>query len=242
MIGRLVAVPDLEGEQRDAMFELFDRSFESTRRKRFDADLDGKSHVLLLEDAGAGLQGFSTLLFYRDRDRGEAINVVYSGDTIVAPEAWGSSVLAAAWIAAVKRLDRDRPAARLVWLLIASGYRTYRFLPVFWREFYPRHDRTTPLAPAALAARLASERFGDAYDPATGIVRFAEPQVLVPELSGIPPERLKNPHVAFFVRANPGHTRGDELVCLTELTDANLTRAGRRMVERGERSLTPEAA
>ncbi len=236
MKGRLVRTRDLDRDDRGAMFDLFARCFEGARRTSFEADLEEKNQVLLLEDAG-GLQGFSTLLFYRAEDRGETLNVVYSGDTIVAPEAWGSSVLASAWIAAVKRLHRRRPAARLVWLLIASGYRTYRFLPVFWREFFPRHDRPTPSGVADLLTRLAGERFGDAFDPRTGIVRFAEAQVLASELRGIPAERLRNPHVAFFDRANPGHPRGDELVCLTELADSNLTPAGRRMVDRGEASL-----
>ncbi len=237
MKGRLIPTRDLDRVRRDAMFDLFARSFEGARRERFEADLEEKNQVLLLEDAVAGLQGFSTLRFYRADDRGEALNLVYSGDTIVAPEAWGSSVLAPAWIAAVKRLHAQRPAARLVWLLIASGYRTYRFLPVFWREFFPRHDTRTPAGVAALMARLAHEQFGRAYDAGTGTVRFAEPQVLVPELRDIPAKRLKNPHVAFFARANPGHARGDELVCLTELADSNLTPAGRRMVGRGASSL-----
>ena len=241
MKGRLVPTDELRGGDRAAMFELFARFFENPRRRRFEADLDGKNQVLLLEEEDGGLRGFSTLLFYRETPGEESLNVVYSGDTIVAPEAWGSSVLAAAWIAAVKRLHRARPADRLVWLLIASGYRTYRFLPVFWREFFPRFDSPTPTAASRLMQRLARERFGHAYDPESGVVRFREPQVLVPELRGIPAERLKNPHVAFFARANPDHEAGDELVCLTELDDANLTRAGRRMMERGERCLTPEA-
>ena len=234
-------VRDLDRGRRDAMFELFARSFEGARRERFETDLEEKNRALLLEGAGGRLRGFSTLLFYRVADRGEALNVVYSGDTIVAPEAWGSSVLASAWIAAVRRLDRDHPAARLVWLLIASGYRTYRFLPVFWREFFPRHDRPTPPETRELVERLARERFGDAYDPAAGVVRFAEPQVLAGELRGIPRERLKNPDVAFFARSNPGHARGEELVCFTELAEHNLTPAGRRMVRRGDSSLVVEA-
>jgi len=41
---------------------------------------------------------------------------------------------------------------------------------------------------------------------------------------------MDDPHVAFFVRRNPGHARGDELACLCELNESNLTRAGRRMV------------
>ena len=32
-----------------------------------------------------------------------------------------------------------------------------------------------------------------------------------------------------FAALNPGHVRGDELACVTELTPQNLTSAGRRM-------------
>ena len=61
-------------------------------------------------------------------------------------------------------------------------------------------------------------------------MRFERPQILRPHLAGIPPQRMDDPHVAFFVRRNPGHIRGDELACLCELSEDNLTRAGRRMV------------
>jgi hypothetical protein len=46
----------------------------------------------------------------------------------------------------------------------------------------------------------------------------------------VPAARTTDAHVEFFLRANPGHAAGDELVCVTELCDANLTLAGRRMV------------
>ncbi len=133
-------VSSLTPGEREGMFELFGRCFDGTCRQRFEADLEDKNRALLLADDGGALRGFSTLAFYRTAAGGEPINVVCSGDTLVDPAAWGTSVLAPAWIAAVKRLDQERPAARLLWLLITSGYRTYRFLPVFWRQFYPRHD------------------------------------------------------------------------------------------------------
>ncbi len=142
----------------------------------------------------------------------------------------------------MRRLHRERPAPRLLWLLLTSGYRTYRFLPTFCRSFYPRHDRPTPPEVARLIDELARGRFGRRYDRAAGIVRFAEPQVLVEELRGIPPGRLANPDVAFFARANPGHEAGDELVCLTSLGDDNLTRAGRRMLVRGRKLCRLEVA
>ena len=60
--------------------------------------------------------------------------------------------------------------------------------------------------------------------------RFAQPQKLRGALKTVPDGRANDPHVAFFLAQNPGHAKGDELVCLTELSDENLTRAGRRMV------------
>ncbi|MDB6121693.1 MAG: hypothetical protein JWQ71_686, partial [Pedosphaera sp.] len=161
---------------------------------------------------------------------GEPVSVVYSGDTIVAREAWGSPVLAQTWIASVNQLRIQYPRGRYYWLLLTSGFRTYRFLPVFWREFYPRFDAPTPGSVKCLLDQLATERFGSQYDPVAGLVRFEKPQRLRGELVGISDARKLNPHVAFFLGQNPGHDLGDELVCLTELQESNLTAAGRRMV------------
>jgi hypothetical protein len=83
--------------------------------------------------------------------------------------------------------------------------------------------------------QLAGERFGERYDPKAGIVRLRVPSLLREKFSGIPPRRLANPHVEYFARRNPGHESGDELVCLTELCEQNLTRLGLRMWRRGAR-------
>jgi hypothetical protein len=213
------------------MFALLDSHFEGVTPEQFGADLEGKSHVILLE-RGARLVGFTTLLAYRSNFSGESVSVIYSGDTIVAPEAWHSPVLARAWIAAVNRIRQDFPRGRCYWLLLTSGFRTYRFLPVFWREFFPTYARPTPDETAQLLRHLARERFGGAYDPARGVVRFPRPQRLRPGLAGVPAGRDADPHVRFFLEQNPGHGDGDELVCLAELSSTNLTAAGRRMVDR----------
>ncbi|MBI4661340.1 MAG: hypothetical protein HY735_21160, partial [Verrucomicrobia bacterium] len=157
------------------------------------------------------------------------VSVIYSGDTIVEREAWGTPTLARAWIASVNRLRETYWRGDYYWLLLTSGFRTYRFLPVFWREFHPRFDSSVPACRKRLLDHLALERFGRQYDSATGIVRFAQPQRLRGKLSAIPPGRAIDPHVAFFLSCNPGHRNGDELVCLTELSPGNLTAAGRRM-------------
>jgi hypothetical protein len=162
---------------------------------------------------------------------GEPITVLYSGDTIVAPEAWGTPALARAWIAGVNHVRTTIPGRRCFWLLLSSGFRTYRFLPVFWREFHPCHSAPVPAPAQRLLNQLACEGYGAQFDAESGIVRFAEPQRLRGHLANVPEGRDQNPHVAFFLARNPGHARGDELVCLTEICETNLTAAGRRVVE-----------
>jgi hypothetical protein len=220
---------ELSAGQRDEMFALLAQHFEGVTRHQFEQDLAEKSHVILVQRYGR-LVGFSTLLVYETTHEGAPVSVVYSGDTIVAPEAWGTMVLPRAWIAAVNELRSQFPRGPYYWLLLTSGFRTYRFLPVFWREFWPRFDAAESPDARRLLEHLARERFREQYDARSGIVRFVRPQKLCPQLRGLPPERLADPHVEFFAARNPGHAHGDELACLTELTSENLTAAGRRMV------------
>jgi len=210
MNGRLVLREQLTNAEQRAMFSLMEEHFDGVTGELFLRDLAEKNWVVLLEEAGS-IRGFTTLLVQE--------GVVHSGDTIVHRDAWGSSALARTWLEAIRKL---RPQ---YWLLITSGFRTYRFLPVFWKEFWPRCDATE--RPALLEV-LARQRYGSRY--ADGIVRFRHPQLLRQGLSEVPSGRFRNPHVDFFVRANPGHAHGDELVCLCPLTAENQTAAGRRVV------------
>jgi hypothetical protein len=232
--GRLLRRRDLHPGQEAAMLDLLRAQFTSVSDARFRRDLDDKTWVVLLCDEGGEVRGFSTLDCYETRFRGGPVTVVYSGDTVVDPGAAGSSALSRSWIGAVQLLRRLHPHGPLYWLLIVSGYRTYRFLPVYWKHFLPRFDAPDSPESRALRDALAAERFGPLYDHERGIVRFPEPQVLRPPLCGIPGPRLADPHVAFFAERNPGHARGDELVCLTELSRDNLTPAGLRMWTAGE--------
>jgi hypothetical protein len=234
----VVSRAELGAADTTRMHQLLTQHFEGVTRSQFDRDLAEKNWVILLTRA-TELVGFSTLLVYETRFERAPVSVVYSGDTIVAPEAWGTTALPRAWIAAVNRLRSTVPRGPYYWLLLTSGFRTYRFLPVFWREFFPRFDRTTPPGQGHLLEYLATERFGAQYDAQSGIVRFLQPQRLRAGLNQIPAGRDADPHIAFFAERNAGHARGDELVCLTELSPENLTAAGRRMV-RQPRAQSPE--
>jgi hypothetical protein len=211
------------------MFQLLAQHFEGVTREQFARDLAEKNLALLLQRDDR-LVGFSTQLAYTTDFEGESVNVIYSGDTIVSPEAWGTTALPRAWVAGVNTLRATLPLGRCFWLLLTSGFRTYRFLPVFWREFFPRFDRLTPPAVQRLLNHLAHERFGEQFDSVADVVRFTRPQRLSAGLKEVPAGRETDPHTTFFLNRNPGHVNGDELVCLTELCPENLTAAGRRMM------------
>lgn len=221
----------LDPAERDEMYRLLQRHFEGVERHTFEADLAEKNQAVLLRDGAGRLTGFTTLHFYESHDGRRPCSVLYSGDTVVEGSARGSSVLFRRWLEGILELRARGDLARpLYWLLLTSGFRTYRFLPVFWRRFFPRWDRPTPARTQSVLERLAGERFGASFHREEGIVRFSHPQRLRSHLSGIPEGRLSDPHVRFFQRRNPGADRGDELVCLTRIHEDNLTPAGHRVL------------
>ncbi len=227
----LLPVSKLKRHEQEEMFDLFKKHFIGATWDGFVEDLHKKNWVILLRLGGI-LKGFSTLLFYHTEYQGEKVKIVYSGDTITDPSMWSSPALAQAWTSAIQAIQ-GKSTEKLYWLLISSGYRTYRFLSVFAKEFFPCYDQVTPPHISKFMQQLAIAQFRECYDPETGIVRFSIPQILSPELRQIPPEKLKDPHVAFFVAKNPHHDQGDELVCLAEVIESNVTKAGMRIWKTG---------
>ena len=239
LTGRIERVVDLSRRARGEMFRLIDRHFAGIRRGTFAADLDEKDCVIQLLDSATGaVQGFSTQVVWDLHVEGREVAVVFSGDTIVDRRHWGSSVLARLWGRFVADLLDERPESELFWFLISKGFRTYRFLPLYFREFYPRHDRPTPSWSKAIIDVAARVKFADAYDDAAGIIRAGPGACRLRHgVAEVTASRLSDPHVQYFDRRNPGHASGDELCCLAPLCRENFTKAGRRMM-----GLAPQTA
>ena len=235
LTGMVRSVDELTPDERERMYTLLARYFANVTRAGFEHDLAEKEWSLLLADASTGqLQGFSTLMRLRAVVDERPVVAFFSGDTIVAREYWGETALSRLWARHVfgraGQIRRQDPETQVYWFLISSGYKTYRFLPTFFRDFYPAYDRPTPSAIRRTLDALALPKFGAAYDRERGVVRLPGAAPLRPGVAEASARHLSDPHVAFFVAANPGHVRGDELACLTEITPANLTPAGRRML------------
>lgn len=209
------------------MQTIFLEHYEATSPALFQKDLREKDEVQAVFH-GDTLVGFTTFLFYPFEWRGEQVEIVFSGDTVVAREHWGQQNLAFDWLGRMGRRQRQRPEVPLYWFLIVKGHRTYRYLHVFAKDFYPRFDKAEPEL-EAFAAALAQARFGQSFDQARGIISFGESHgQLAQGISEPTPAELKKEEVRFFLQKNPGYRAGDELVCLCRLSPENLRPLARR--------------
>lgn len=214
-------MPDtLAARDRDAMFALMDRVYDGVTRAAFEDDLATKDEVIVLRDPDGGVGGFSTQRFLEVPTTGPARTVkgVFSGDTVVAPEHWGSMVLFQAFS---RRYIAQRDEA-WYWFVICKGQRTYRILPTFFDEYWPSRRAETPPEAKAIMDAYGRALYPDEYNPATGVLEYRrEKDRLRPGIAGVD-EVQQNPDARFFAELNPGHVTGNDLVCLAELSPGAL--------------------
>jgi hypothetical protein len=219
-------VAGLRSAEVEEMFGLYSAYFEATAEPVFREDLAEKDYIIVLRDSAKRIRGFST---------GKVIELpggfraVYSGDTIIHHECWGEQTLPLAFAAQCGRIKAQRPEEPLYWFLITKGYRTYRYLALFFHQYFPRWDRTTPEAAQRLLDALARCKFGGAYQAERGIIRYpASRGHLRGPWAEVREAMLRKPEVRFFLERNPGYREGDELACLAELSADNIRPIARR--------------
>ena len=217
----ITQVPNLSAATIGEMSRIYLDHYDGSDEARFQSDLAEKSEALLVRQGGR-LVGFTLYLIYHESWQGRPIRVIYSGDTIVERAHWGQQALAFSWIGRAGQIKSETPEIPLFWFLIVKGHRTYRYLQTFSRVFHPHWSLSTQtLKP--LADWLAQKRFGSAYDPEQGVIHFPESRGhLKPEYAHPTAREESKEAVRFFLRQNPGYLRGDEMVCLCELSQDNL--------------------
>lgn len=227
---QIVAANEVHAEDIAQMCRLMQAHYEGVTEQQFAADLGEKQWAILLRDRGC-VRGFSTQVLFEHVHDGVRVNVLFSGDTIIDKSHWGSMALPVAWGRLMLSLLAAHPDRALYWLLTSKGYKTYRFLPVFFREFQPCHSSESTDEEKALLRSVALRRFGSRYDASTGILRAGSGHQRLREgIADVDERRLRDPHVAFFHQRNPGHALGDELVCLARFHPENLNPYIRRQL------------
>ncbi|MFZ4120224.1 MAG: hypothetical protein ACOYKM_01055 [Caulobacterales bacterium] len=229
---RLVAREALSAADVDAMWSVFVAHYDAVHRDGFDRDLAEKEAVFLMEDEEGLCRGFSTYKVTDGLGPSGPARFIYSGDTIIVPEYWGRNDFALCWLRQAGRIAA-RARSPLYWFLIVKGHRTYRYLSAFALEYWPRPS-VTPKAVKLAMDSVATAHFGGEYDAEAGVVRFARPHGHLREDLALPNStEAARPDVQFFLTANPGYRRGEELVCLCELVPGNLRPLARRAFAAG---------
>lgn len=221
--------------ERADMHAVFSRYYENAAPSRFAADLNAKNWVIQLRNQARNIVGFSTLQTYQHSGSCGSVVILYSGDTIVDRAYRNNSYLAGAFGHLMLRAIKLSDGLSVYWLLTSKGVRTYRFLPVFFRTFFPVFNQETPQDTKRLIDEVATQKFGAGYSPVTQIVSHNGQRDWL-RASEYSPLLIERPdaHIRFFLEQNPGYARGDELVCITQVAAANLNSRARRVIEHTE--------
>lgn len=209
------------------MYAIFKAHYEHTDLETFMADLSKKDGAILLREPDNGrIVGFSSIVTMPMGERSNLGAGVFSGDTIVMPEYWGSRALHFAFMRYIIRQKLRRPATPLFWLLISKGYKTYLLMANNFDQYYPHPDNRHPeLEP--LVQSYCERLFPGHYDPEARVLDFGESaQHLRQGVAGITEEMAREvPKIRFFRDRNPTWDRGTELPCIALLTYACIARA-----------------
>ena len=210
------------------MAELMSLTYGGTNIDKVRRDLAEKQFILLLYGEGGEIEGFSTIQLFDSIFRGTPVKIVYSGDTVIQEESRGQTVLMHDWWQFTCTIQQQFSGMEVYWMLISKGWRTYKLIPLFYKEYYPRPDRETPPDFQAFMDELGNRKYPGEYRD--GLIIPSEPDFLKNAATDVPERRRNDPDVQFFIAKNPGFGRGDELLCVTRLAPDNLTKTGRRVL------------
>ena len=133
------------------LYALYQTYYGGTTPELFSRDLQEKDQILILQDNQTPI-GFTTLKIIHNQHQNQPIRAIFSGDTIIHHQYWGSQTLPLAWCELVGKIQAQEPHIPLYWLLIVKGDRTYRYLNVFSKQYYPNR-KTPPPPPLPTPAR-----------------------------------------------------------------------------------------
>jgi len=215
----VLATADVSHAQWDDIWTLTEE-FYDVDRAYAEAELRRRQSIAMFR-MNDSLLGMAAIDVYRTEFRGQRLVAIYTAHVLIR-EAWrGRNLLqklgARTFLAARLR----NPLRPIYWFFDTFSYKSYLLLPRNFRQFWPRHEESTPESQAALIDQLALQTYGPAWQPARGVVLRSGQKRLRSTAAPLVLGPGADPGLEFFARANPGHPEGDMLVCLCPLTLGN---------------------
>ncbi len=218
----IVPQKTLNNQDRQCLLKLHQQYFDNVKPATFFNDLQEKDWVILIKSNSGKVLGFSTIQLVWLVVNGVEVLYLYSGDTIVKEEVRSSCALSCAFVKFMFALIERYPKTLKYWFLISKGYRTYRFLPLYFKEYYPAYNAEIPQMHKDALNTIAFYKFGDSYNPDSQIIMFKNGKdYLKTPIANIPETKQNDKHVKYFLDRNPEYFLGNELACIAGICESN---------------------
>ena len=208
-----------------SMLILMQDNYSNITEEQFLQDLSTKQFVGLLCDEDNKVRGFTTYAVNPNQSGTENYSVLFSGDTIISPEFWGTIELIRGWCFSVAQIMKTDPNKTWYWFLLSKGHRTFMYLPLFFEQYYPQIEGNIKQQADLfnLMETLAVKIYPKLYQAGTGIIRFPyEGGELKESLAQGTFDKAYKKHVNWFIQKNPYFYLGDELICLSKIDPTNM--------------------
>ncbi len=209
--------------EKETFYQLLCQGFIGVSWDDFMRDFREKDAVMILrkEHSEGEIVGWSTLMVLTLSLPGKEVKGVFSGDTAVLPEYRNSTGLGVELSRYFMQAYRQFPLHHVYYILISKGWRTYKIMPFFFKEFSPRYDKPTSADDKAVMDAFGQKKYPHHYRPTTGVVTFSPQRVRPGSVDAMPAKM--DAHTQFFLRSNPGYLEGHELVCVARIAPDNFT-------------------
>ncbi len=198
------------------MYSLMAEFYDNIDEKVFESDFYDKDYCLTLYHETEGLVGFTTQKLLNLNLNGKTVHGMFSGDTIIHKDYWGSTELFRVW--ARYWFEHAEKFEEFYWFLICKGYKTYRIMPLFWNEFYPNYKTETPSYEQSIIDAYAEKLYPNEYNKDSGVIEYKTTKDKLKDgVADIDERQLKNKDIAYFCKRNPEHHNGNDLACLAKI-------------------------
>ncbi|MFC1890307.1 hypothetical protein ACFL4G_11185 [Thermodesulfobacteriota bacterium] len=133
LTGELKAISSLTETDKARMHGIMLKHYAEVRESSFLRDLEEKEGALILYDEEGRIQGFSTYMSIATVYRGDEIAALFSGDTVIDKDHWGTQALFNTFGRLLYRIMDENMGKKIYWFLITMGFRTYMMMPLFIR-------------------------------------------------------------------------------------------------------------
>ena len=216
LTGEVRPISEYTDADKERMYALMTEFYDNVDREVFYHDFNDKNYCLTLTHESEGLVGFTTQKVLALDVDGKLVHGMFSGDTIIHKDYWGSTELFRIW--ARFWFEYAASYEEFYWFLICKGYKTYRILPLFWTEFYPQTGTPTPDVEQRIIDAYATKLYPNEYNPRSGVIEYTSTKDKLKEgVADIGEKQLRNRDTAYFVERNPGYARGNDLACLARI-------------------------